>query len=41
MDETIVRNKNIEEIYRLIYQNRQISRQEISRLLNISLPTTT
>lgn len=41
MDENIARNKNIGDIYRLIYHSRQISRQEISKILNISLPTTT
>lgn len=41
MDENMIHNKNIGDIYRLIYHRKQISRQDISKFLNISLPTTT
>lgn len=41
MNELISKSKNLGDIYRFIYYNKQSSRQEISQALGISLPTTT
>lgn len=40
MENNCINSKSIGDIYRMIYQNKQSSRQDISSALNISLPTT-
>ena len=41
MDESHVNSKSLGDIYRIIYQYKECSRQEIAGLLGISLPTVT
>lgn len=41
MDDTFMNSKSLGDIYRMIYQNKECSRQEIAKLLGISLPTVT
>lgn len=41
MEDNNNRSKSLGDIYRMIYQNKQCSRQEIADSLGISLPTTT
>lgn len=41
MEENNINSRSLGDIYRMIYQNKECSRQEISRQLGISLPTVT
>jgi predicted NBD/HSP70 family sugar kinase len=41
MEDNFSNSKSLGDIYRIIYQNKECSRQEIAKLLDISLPTVT
>lgn len=41
MDENSVNSKSLGDIYRMVYQNKECSRQDIAKQLGISLPTVT